>query len=409
MKTLRLVTIIDTYPGVNGTICVGGPETNLDRLLKYISTNHWDEVRSTVFIHRGSLAPQTLELNHDSPQAKIIRTPRLRRLKNFLIRNQEQFDLLYFLDKTLYFRPHLFFSLLRNVNRPILLRVTSTKYLDFAKRVPPWMRRSLYRLLLKNRKNIFFLTLSEECTKGLKELGVSDEYIVRIPNAVDLFRHQGTTEITKREAMRTKLFPHLTSGHCVFVYVGRIIGWHKRVDHLLEAWKQSGLSESGHRLLLIGAPKRDVFITDGFRLWNRYGPKNGTSGEGRLNGTYWTGLLHISEIPQYLAASDVFVLPSDFEGMSNAAVEALASGLPIIGRKNVSGNSELIDPKKTGLFFESIDELSSALLWMSAAQNRQGMREACLERAQQFSVENMAKSYLQFFKKSHAEHRQLTA
>jgi glycosyltransferase involved in cell wall biosynthesis len=143
-----------------------------------------------------------------------------------------------------------------------------------------------------------------------------------------------------------------------------------------------------------------VFITDGFRLWENDGPRDGKTGPGKLEGTYWTGLLHVSKIPDYLWMSDCFVLPSDFEGMSNAAVEALASGLPIIGRKGVSGNVELIEPKVTGQFFETIPELAEQMRWFAAFENRQGMKEACLARSKNFSVETMCRSYLEFFKDS---------
>ena len=398
---MKLVTIIDTFPGLNGKICVGGPETNLDRLTKFMAIHHGDEVKTTVFIHRGTLAPSPLAINQESAEAKIIRSPSLLKLTRYLIRHQNDFDLLYFLDKTVYFRPHLFLTLLRNIRKPILLRVTSTKYLDYARKIPSWVRKALYRLLLNRRSNIFFLSLSQECTKRLKALGIPEKNLVIIPNAVDLDRYTPPSDAHRRIQKRFEIFGALDPRACVFVYVGRIIGWHKRVDHMLEAWEQSGLADQGHKLLLIGAPKRDVFITDGFRLWENAGPQNGQSGPGKLAGTYWAGLLHVSKIPEYLWMSDCFVLPSDFEGMSNAAVEALASGLPIIGRKGVSGNVELIEPKVTGQFFETIPELAQQMQWFASFENRQGMREACLARSKNFSVETMCRSYLQFFKDSH--------
>jgi len=53
------------------------------------------------------------------------------------------------------------------------------------------------------------------------------------------------------------------------------------------------------------------------------------------------------DIPDVLAAMDVFALPSIAEGMSNTMLEAMASGLPVVATR-VGGNSELIDNGVTG-------------------------------------------------------------
>lgn len=53
------------------------------------------------------------------------------------------------------------------------------------------------------------------------------------------------------------------------------------------------------------------------------------------------------DVPAVLRSFDVFVLPSLNEGISNTILEAMASGLPVIG-SDVGGNPELIRPGKTG-------------------------------------------------------------
>jgi glycosyltransferase involved in cell wall biosynthesis len=60
------------------------------------------------------------------------------------------------------------------------------------------------------------------------------------------------------------------------------------------------------------------------------------------------------DVPQLLAISDLFVLPSLWEGLSNAVLEAMAAGVPVIA-SNVEGAPELIVHEKTGLLVSPAD------------------------------------------------------
>ena len=57
------------------------------------------------------------------------------------------------------------------------------------------------------------------------------------------------------------------------------------------------------------------------------------------------------DVPLILRALDVFVLPSIGEGISNAILEAMATGLPVIATR-VGGNSELVRDGLTGRLIE---------------------------------------------------------
>lgn len=56
---------------------------------------------------------------------------------------------------------------------------------------------------------------------------------------------------------------------------------------------------------------------------------------------------HRDDVPQRLAAADIFVLPSRSEAFPNAVLEAMAAGLPIVASR-VGGIRELIDEGRTG-------------------------------------------------------------
>jgi len=57
-----------------------------------------------------------------------------------------------------------------------------------------------------------------------------------------------------------------------------------------------------------------------------------------------------TDVPAILALSDIFVLPTFFEGMSNAIMEAMASGLACLVT-DIEPNHELIKSGENGLFF----------------------------------------------------------
>lgn len=108
-------------------------------------------------------------------------------------------------------------------------------------------------------------------------------------------------------------------------------------------------------------------------------------------------------IPEYLQAADFFILPSHLEGMSNAILEAMASGLPVIAQ-NVGGNTELILSGITGLLCQpgNSKHLTDAILQLIQNQNlRMQMGLAAREQAlSQFSISAMISNYSEFYRKA---------
>jgi glycosyltransferase involved in cell wall biosynthesis len=70
-----------------------------------------------------------------------------------------------------------------------------------------------------------------------------------------------------------------------------------------------------------------------------------------------------NDVPALLAASDVYVHPSLQEGYSNALLEAMAVGLPVIATA-VGGNVEAVDDGLTGCLVPAADSaaLASAMV-----------------------------------------------
>ena len=65
----------------------------------------------------------------------------------------------------------------------------------------------------------------------------------------------------------------------------------------------------------------------------------------------WTGFLEGEELAKVFASSDLFLFPSETETFGNVVLEALASGLPVIGA-NAGGVGNIIEDGKTGFLCE---------------------------------------------------------
>jgi len=103
-----------------------------------------------------------------------------------------------------------------------------------------------------------------------------------------------------------------------------------------------------------------------------------------------------TDIPECLAASDAFVLCSDWEGNPLGLMEAMASGLPVIVTC-VGGVPELIDHRRHGLLIPpgDCDALRSAMQsLLDSSELRESICRAAIRRAQtEFTLERMVESY----------------
>jgi glycosyltransferase involved in cell wall biosynthesis len=102
------------------------------------------------------------------------------------------------------------------------------------------------------------------------------------------------------------------------------------------------------------------------------------------------------ELTEHYNQANLFVFPSRHEGMPNAVLEAMSSGLPVIASR-IAGNEELVLLDETGLLFptESVADLRIALLELIPdATRRMQMWEAGRARVQNcYSWEGVADQY----------------
>jgi len=132
----------------------------------------------------------------------------------------------------------------------------------------------------------------------------------------------------------------------IILFLGRLTQ-DKGIDTLLQAFSSQTIQQDSY-LLLVG-PDEQNYIA---RI-----PK--VLGERQENFRY---IPFTTEPEKYMAASDIFCLPSLREGFGLAIIEAGSSGLPSVASR-IYGVTDSVKEGETGLFIQpgSIDELIGAL------------------------------------------------
>ncbi len=106
------------------------------------------------------------------------------------------------------------------------------------------------------------------------------------------------------------------------------------------------------------------------------------------------------DIPERMAALDIFVLPSLGEGISNTILEAMACGLPVVATR-VGGNPELVDENLTGQLVPAADPEAMAQMLLRYVQHpelRQQHGDAARRLVErQYSLDAMVRGYLSVY------------
>jgi UDP-glucose:(heptosyl)LPS alpha-1,3-glucosyltransferase len=119
----------------------------------------------------------------------------------------------------------------------------------------------------------------------------------------------------------------------------------------------------------------------------------GTEAKYRSSSVRFLKVVH--DLPQLYAAADIFLLPTIYDPFSNACLEALATGLPVITTR-ANGFSEIIQDGTHGSIIEDpadIMAISSALqLWSDSARRAQARTHTIELAARYDSARNVSET-----------------
>jgi L-malate glycosyltransferase len=231
--------------------------------------------------------------------------------------------------------------------------------------------RSLLRAVARRADVV--VALSEGMARNLEVLwGFRASRLAVIPNGVDTVRFRPRPGGDP---------PHGMPPAPVIISVVSLVPT-KRYDLLLDAFRSVSARHGDARLALIGdGPQREAL--------ERQARESGLAGRVVLAGRR-------ADIETWLSRADIYVSSSDTEGMSNAVLEAMSSGLPVVATR-VSGSEDLVVDGATGQLVDAGDPaaLAAALSGLlEDAEMRRRLGAAARRRIEEmFSLRAVAERY----------------
>lgn len=177
--------------------------------------------------------------------------------------------------------------------------------------------------------------VASETKERLERYGVAPERISLISVHSDLRRFNLRDGSKIRQEYLNRGFEQ------ILLFVGRLVD-QKDIPNLFSAFKIILKKKPKTLLLTAGKGPKEQFL------------KNLAKKMGIDSNIIFAGAIEHSVIPQYYAASDIFVLPSIFEGRATVIVEAILSKKPIVST-DVSGLREWVQNGKTGFIVKRKD------------------------------------------------------
>ena len=168
----------------------------------------------------------------------------------------------------------------------------------------------------------------------------------------------------------------------VFVFVGRLMP-EKRVRLLLDIWPAIRNFEPRAVLMVVGGGDEEPAL------------RAGAPQSVRFVGA-------VSDTADFLRASDVFVLPSSAEGLSNALLEAQACGLATV-LTDVGAAREVVTDGVDGLVVP-VDDAEALLAALASVASDPELREtlgrqARMNAVERYSLESTVRGYLDAYRR----------
>ena len=233
----------------------------------------------------------------------------------------------------------------------------------------PWLFKTPISKLVLRRADVV-IALTEDMKTEMQKIYSRD--VAVIPNGIDLESYE---DLPTKEASRQRLA--LNNNDKIILFVGTLRPV-KGLKYLIQAMNMVRQKDTKARLMLIGYGEERQSL-EGLVKELDLGDR-----------VTFVGKVPNEKVPEYMAASDIFVLPSLSEGFPVVILEAMASGLPIVATK-VGGLPEIVKDGENGFLVKprGPEELADKVLALLENEElRRGMIRNNRNKVQQYSWEN---------------------
>ena len=212
----------------------------------------------------------------------------------------------------------------------------------------------------------------------IRHYGLPEEKICVIYNGINADEFAGRVAAADRAGVRKEL--SVSEDECLLLFVGS--GFERKgLVYLIRALKP--LVEAGKkpRLLVVGKG-------------NAAGYRKEAASLGLSDRVIFKGA--VRDAARFYAAADIFVLPSIYEPFSNACLEAMAAGLPVVTSR-INGASEIIiEPVNGAVIEEPADhlEIAKKIALFLDGQKRKLSGEAARRSAFEYTIEKNVSEFL---------------
>ena len=233
-----------------------------------------------------------------------------------------------------------------------------------------------------------YVSLSRQITEEIKSLPLDGAKAVEISQGVNTERFFPADALEQARLRQALALPERP----IALYAG-VFDSRKNVEWLVNVWIHNRKRFSGWCLVLVGPTSRDhedAGLKEKLRVL--------VSREGIAEDILFRDFSPRPE--DYYRAADLFILPSQNEGLPNVVLEAMSCGLPCVVTR-ISGTTDLIDHEATGMLFTVNDERSfvdaMAPLVDDHGRRKQMGALAAADIQHRLSSEKSAERYLQLY------------
>ncbi|MBC7080648.1 MAG: glycosyltransferase [Thermoplasmatales archaeon] len=259
----------------------------------------------------------------------------------------------------------LFFTYHTFIDDSAYLIIRDKNFQNFAKKL-------LYQWLRYYMKRCSCIIAPSNYTARYINEKIIEKNIEVIPTGIDLKRFE-----TKKNRSGIKK----EDGNKIILHVGRIVK-EKNIDLIIESAPYI-LKKIDAIFLIVGeGPARKEY-------------EEKVKEKGLQNSFIFTGFVDDEKLLHYYASSDVFVFPSIYETQGIVALEAMASGLPVVAAR-AKALPDFIRDGENGYLFDPQNVKEFAEKVIKAIEDKK-IAERGMEYVKNFSIEKMAEKLVSLY------------